>query len=160
MKAIEKKIILLAGIIVTAGFILGFPFSGKALADDSVTIAPSKIILNAQGSWEDVQAVIRVPLKPGYQVDAFYATLSFGDYFITDTDVYFYCYLDSNFIASFDREEIQSVCSSGNITGDLVAAVEGEFSACNGDGSDCYHQTFSGQALVQVLAPGGTNLHR
>lgn len=120
----------------------------------SVTLCPYKINLNAVGQWEDVQAVIRLPMPAGFALTDFAVELWFDDVCVAEAYAMRYCYVDDNFLASFDRAELQVNPDVIAMAGSTVTAtVEGWYAATNGEG-DVIVVPFSGATPVEILAPG------
>ena len=120
---------------------------------DEMTMSPHKIILNARGQFEDVQAVIRIPLQAGYYLTDYRVTLRFNDIPVSEAFDFRYCYNDDNFLASFDRTALQAdpaVIAMANTV--VTATVEGWFEAAADDGS-VYTQDFSCNDQVEILDP-------
>ena len=75
-----------------------------------MTLSPYKIVLNAEleGKSQDIQAVIR---QPGASVDDFAVQFQVEKNgqieFVCCADVFRYCAVDDNYLASFNREIIQ-----------------------------------------------------
>lgn len=126
--------------------------------EESITIAPYKIVLNAEGNWDDVQAVIRMPLASGYSLSGFQVGLSFDDDLVCYAKSFRYCYLDDNFLAGFDREVVQAYAESNDLGNTFVTAtVSGWFSAdlfSDGELVDSYTREFIGYDEVELMAPG------
>jgi hypothetical protein len=119
-----------------------------------LTMSPHKIVLNAQGQFEDVQAVIRMPMQPGYSLADYQVTLSFNGIPIIQAFNMRYCYIDDNFLTSFDRTSIQNhpdVMAMANTT--VTATVAGWYTAVAADGSSYTHD-FSYTDTVEIVAPG------
>ena len=78
----------------------------------NMTLSPYKIVLNAEleGKSQDIQAVIRQP-EVGASVDAFAVQFQVEKNdqfeFVCCADFFRYCAVDDNYLASFDRGEIQ-----------------------------------------------------
>ena len=121
---------------------------------ESVTIAPSKIVLKAKGQFEDIQAVIRMPLVSGFQVESFEVNFRIGDEVIAQAFAFRYCYIDDNFLASFDRYEIQNHPTVVGLADSTVTAtIDGWFVAVAADGQT-YRREFSGEDEILIFNPG------
>ena len=137
-------------LIVMAAFLIVLP--SLSLAED-MTVCPYKIVLNAQGKSESVQAVIRMPMKPGYVLDDWHVTLSFNSTLISEAYAFRYCPIDDNFLASFDRAALlgnPDVIAMANTT--VVATVEGWYTGVAADG-DSYTHEFLCTELVEIVDP-------
>ena len=137
-----------------AGLILVIAFAASPSFGDDMTMSPHKIILNAQGQFDNVQAVIRMPLKAGYSLSNYQVFLSFDGIMIIEAYEFRYCYIDDNFLASFDRVSIQANRDVIDMAGRIVnAEVSGWFEAIDNDGNS-YRQEFSYTDNVEILDPG------
>ena len=121
-----------------------------------VSITPFKIVLNAKlrGELQDIQGIIHMSLNSGYHLDEYEVNFRIGEDLVAEAFAFRYCYIDDNFLASFDREEIQDYLIAEEIEGEVTAQVEGWFTETASDGS--FHNTrdFSGYDLIEVFAPG------
>jgi hypothetical protein len=142
-----------------------------------MTMSPSKIVLNVpvKGVYQDVQAVIRQPMEAGYILltdnDTFSMSLSLECLGI-DGDTYWevgpeafalrYCYVDDNFLVSFDRLEVQQFLEEKYITcrpsgGLQPVEVAGTYTAVYYDDEVKVLVSgipLSGTDLIEVLDPG------
>lgn len=137
-------------VAVLTALIMAIPITVHA---EAMTMSPHKIVLNAQGQFEDVQAVISMPLAAGYTLADYQVTLMFNSIPVSDAFDFRYCYADANFLASFDRAGIQSnpeVIAMANTT--VTAVVEGWFTAVASDGSS-YTKAFSCSDAVEIVDP-------
>ena len=118
-----------------------------------MTISPHKIILNAKGQFDNVQAVIRIAMQPGYYLSDYQVTLLFNNIPVSEAYDLRYCYIDDNFLASFDRTALQAnpvVIDMAGLT--VIATVSGWFEAESSDG-DSYVHTFSCTDMVEIIDP-------
>ena len=129
---------------------------GVCLAE-TVNINPHKIVLNAQGTSDDVQANVSIIL-PGARVVDFEVTLAFddgdGDIVVAEAESAFYCVVDDILIVGFDRTDLQNnpdVQAMANKT--VTATVDGSVTVVNVDGVEIT-TSFSGSDLVEIVAPG------
>ena len=146
----SKSRMVVAGILVLMVSLMALP--SKSMAE-VLTISPFKIVLNAQGQYDDVQAVIRMPMESGYSLADYEVTLKFDNTPISEAFDFRYCYIDDNFLASFDRISLQAnpdVIALANTI--VIATVEGWYSAVNGDG-ESYTRSFSYTDTVEILDP-------
>ena len=126
--------------------------SGIRLAE-TVNINPHKIVLNAQGASDDVQANVNIVL-PGASVMSFDVTLSFDAIPVAQAESAFYCVLDNILIIGFDRTNLQNnpdVQAMANNT--VTALVTGTVTVKNADGDEIV-VSFSGSDTVEIVAPG------
>lgn len=120
---------------------------------DALTICPEKIVLNAKGQFEDVQAVIRMAMTSGYTLSDYNVTLSFDGVVVSEAYFMRYCYIDDNFLASFDRPALQANPTVIAMENSFVGAtVEGWYEATNSDG-ESYRHDFSYTTMVQIVDP-------
>ena len=152
VKHVERKLhLVIVGIAVLLFAITGIT---EKLQSESVTMAPFKIVLNAQGIDQDVQANISMVLASGYMLDEYEVNLSFDGIQVSQAFDFRYCYIDDIFIASFDRADLQEnpvVIGMANTV--VTATVDGWFTAVNSDG-ESYKREFSGTDTVEIVKPG------
>jgi hypothetical protein len=138
--------------------VFAFQVPTLSYGEESITIAPYKIVLNAEGNWDDVQAVIQMPLASGYSLSGFEVGLYFDDELVCYAKSFRYCYPEDNFLAGFDREAVQAFAEDndlGNTT--VIATVSGWFSAdfyVDEELVDSYTREFIGYDEVELMAPG------
>lgn len=148
---LSKTEVIRAAFLVVALVILAAPLTASA---QDMTIAPHRIVLNAVGQSESVQAVIRTPIQPGYALSDYSLVLKFNGVTVSEAYDLYYCVIDDNFLASFDRAALLAnpvVQAMANTT--VTATVEGWFSAEDGDGNT-YAETISCAEQVQIVKPG------
>ena len=139
-------------VCVLAAFIVTVGSAGTALGDDHVSMAPHKIVLNAQGNSDDVQAIIGMSL-PSATIVSFDAVLSFDGVDVSIAESAFYCAIDDNLIVGFDRTELQNNPDVAALAGQtVVATVEGQVTVQTGDTT--YTRNFIGSDSVEILKPG------
>ena len=137
---------------VLAGVLLVVIASGVCLAE-IVNINPHKIVLNADGAADDIQANVRIIL-PGALVVDFDVTLSLDGTSVAEAESAFYCVVDDILIIGFDRASLQSnpdVQALANKT--VTATVTGNVTVKNADGMET-KVSFSGSDMVEIVAPG------
>ena len=120
---------------------------------ETVNINPHKIVLNAQGAADDVQANVRIIL-PGVWVAGFDVTLAFDGVVVAEAESAYYCVLDDILIVGFDRTELQNnddVQTMANTT--VTATVDGTVTVRNSDGVETT-VSFGGSDAVEIVAPG------
>ena len=83
-----------------ASVLLVVVVSGVCWAE-TVNINPHKIVLNAQGAADDVQANVNIFLPGAWVVD-FDVTLSLDGIVVAEAESAFYCVLDDILIVGFD----------------------------------------------------------
>ncbi len=136
--------VLLAGVLLVAVVV------GVCLAEgDIVNINPHKIVLNAQGQSDDIQANIPMVL-PSASIEKFYVTLSFDGAKVAEAESARYCVIDDMLIIGFDREELQDnqvVQDMANTT--VTATVSGRVTDNSGVTTE-----FSGSDTVEIVKPG------
>lgn len=119
---------------------------------EPVNINPHKIVLNANGASDDVQANVAIHL-PGAFV-ACEATLALNGVYVAASESAFYCVLDNMLIVGFDRTDLQNnpdVKALANQT--VTATVSGDVTVKNGDGVETTVK-FGGSDTVEIVAPG------
>lgn len=120
---------------------------------EEMTMSPYKIILNAKGQFEDMQAVIRMSMDAGYILSDYQVSLALNGVTVGEAISFRYCYIDDNFLAGFDRTAVQAnpdVIALANTT--VTATVEGWFTAVNSEG-DTYTQYFSCTDTMEIIDP-------
>jgi len=136
---------LIAGLLVL--------LAGGMCWAETVNINPHKIVLNAQGAFDNVQANVPMVL-PSSQVIAFDVTLAFNDIQVAVAESARYCLIDDMLIIGFDRVDLQNnpdVQAMGNSI--VTAEVDGSVTVGFGDG-DTATRHFSGTDMVEIVAPG------
>ena len=126
--------------------------SGMGLAE-AVNINPYKIVLNAQGASDDVQANVHIILDSASIVD-FYVTLALDGIVVAEAESAFYCVVDNILIVGFDRTSLQAnpdVQAMANET--VTATVIGTVTVINADGDETT-TVFGGSDSVEIVAPG------
>lgn len=127
---------LLRGLFVSMLFFGIFVSSSNTATSQSLTMAPFKIILNASGNSQDIQAIIGMAMPSGYHLDSYEVDLLFNNTKVSEAYSFRYCYIDQNFLASFDRNEIQADEYVQSLAGKTVTAtVSGYYVAANSDGN-------------------------
>lgn len=134
------------------GFLLAAP---PALGDDQVpiSIAPDQIVLNAQGSFDDVLALIVMSMAPGHRIHSFDISMEFDGIHVAKAFALRYCFVDDIFFASFDREQLQQnqdVIDMANST--VTARVEGTITTVNAE-DDSIVMEFYGLDDVEIVLP-------
>ena len=120
---------------------------------ETVNINPHKIVLNAQGAADDVQANVRIIL-PGARVVGFDVTLTFNGMVVAQAESAYYCVLDDILIVGFDRTTLQDnadVQAMANMT--VTATVNGTVTVKNAEGIETA-VSFSGSDTVEIVSPG------
>lgn len=130
------------------------------LFGQTMTMSPHKIVLNAVGASEDVQAIIGMTLPGGYTITDFDITLKFDDQVVAEAASVYYCAIDDNLLVGFDKEQLLANPLVIAMAGTTVAAtVEGTLVMTAADGSICT-RTFDGFDYVEILAPGKAKDYR
>ena len=138
--------VLLASVLLVAAV------SGVCLAE-TVNINPHKIVLNATGAADDVQANVHIVLPSAWIVE-FNATLSFDGIDVAQAESARYCLIDDILIIGFDRTSLQDnedVQGMANQT--VTATVVGSVTVINADGDEI-PVSFSGSDSVEIVKPG------
>ena len=146
MSAIMNSRVLVAGVVLVAAV------NGVCLAE-TVNINPHKIVLNAEGAADNVQANIPMVL-PGARIVDFEVTLEFNGTVVAEAESARYCLIDDMLIIGFDRTELQSnpdVQEMANST--VTARVDGYVTVESFDGGETTRD-FSGTDTVEIVKPG------
>lgn len=130
-------------------FVLLIVVSGIGLAE-TVNINPHKIVLNAQGASDDVQANVHIILA-GSLVEDFYVTLALDGTVVAEAESAFYCVLDDILIVGFDRTELQNNEDVQKMANTTVTATVTGWVLMAGEATKTY---FSGTDSVEIVAPG------
>ena len=149
-RTFNRARLIMLGLLAVTATLVAVPATSLG---EEMTMSPHKIILNAQGQFEDAQAVIRIAMRPGYSLTDYYVTLQFDGVPVSEAFDFRYCTVDDNFLASFDRTALQAnpaVIAMANRT--VCATVAGWFTGTATDGSS-YTQEFSCTDLVEILDP-------
>ena len=144
LRAICSRRVLVVFLVVTA--------IGVCVAE-TVNINPYKIILNAVGESDDVQANVSIILPGAWIVD-YDVTLSLDGTVVAEAESAFYCVVDNILIVGFDRTNLQNnpdVIALANKT--VEATVVGSVTVINSDGTET-EVSFGGSDMVEIVAPG------
>ena len=137
--------VLLSGVLLVAAV------SIVCLAEEvvNVNINPHKIVLNAQGQADDVQANVSIGLTSA-RIPVFDVTLSFGGNEVADAVSARYCLIDHILIIGFDREKLLANPDVIDMANSIVdATVAGTVTDDNG-----VTKVFSGTDTVEIVKPG------
>jgi len=143
--------VLLAGVLLVAA--VSVVCLADAILEVNVNINPHKIVLNAQGNADDVQANVHIDLASA-DITAFEATLSFDGTEVAEAESAFYCLIDDILIIGFDRTSLQDnedVQDMANTT--VEATVNGSVTVINAYGDETT-KIFSGSDWVEIVKPG------
>jgi len=144
-----RSSVLLAGVLLVAAV------CGVCLAE-TVNINPHKIVLNAQGAADDVQANVHIVLPYAPVVD-FDVTLLFDGKKVAEAESAFYCVIDDILIIGFDRESLQDNQDVQDMANKTVpATVDGYVTVEYADGvQKKIHFISSGEGdIVEIVKPG------
>ena len=150
IRMFNKTMAASAILLVFAALLTALP---SASYGEEMTMSPYKIIPNAKGQFEDMQAVIRMSMEPGYTLSDYQVSLAVNGVTVGEAISFRYCYIDDNFLAGFDRTAFQAhpeVIALANTT--VIATVEGWFTGVNGEG-DSYTQFFSCTDMMEIVDP-------
>jgi hypothetical protein len=140
--------LLMIGLL--AALIAMFSGPGTSLGDEHVKISPHKIVLNAEGKADDIQAIVQLFLPSPY-ITNFEVTLWFDDTVVAEAESAFYCVQHDNLIIGFDRQDLQDNDDVIALAGKkVVATVEGYVDVEGYDSSF----TFTGTDKVKIVKPG------
>ena len=138
--------------VVVAAFVLAVLGSAPTARAEHVSICPHKIILNAEGQSDDVQAIVRIVLPSAY-LESFAAVLYLDGVEVAVAESAYYCALDDNLIIGFDRTDLQNNPDVQALAGQtVVAEVVG--SVVVDCGGALVEENFSGSDTVEILKPG------
>ena len=127
---------------------------------EPVQIAPHKIVLNANGQADDIQAIISMPLPAGYALGDFEVQLLLDGRHVVNAQTFRYCPIDQNFLAGFDRETVLESPVVADLANQTVEArVVGWYVAVNDEGEDMIVE-FEGADTVEIVAPVGKKNRR
>ena len=119
--------------------------------DDIVNINPYKIVLNAEGAFDDVQANIPFLGLSSARIEEFYVTLSFEKIeVVVEAESARYCEIDDMLIIGFDRTDLQDkLADEISTTTTVTATVDGYVTVINE-----MPTYFKGSDTVEVVKPG------
>ena len=138
--------------VLIAAFVLAVLASAPTARAEHVSICPHKIILNAEGQSDDVQAIVRIVL-PSASLESFDAVLYLDGVEVAVAESAYYCAVDDNLIIGFDRTDLQNNPDVQALAGQtVVAEVVGSVVVNCGD--ELVEESFSGSDTVQILKPG------
>jgi len=136
---------------VVAGVLLVAVVGGLCWAE-TVNINPHKIVLNAKGAFDDVQANVNIAL-PGATIVDYEVTLALDGKVVAYAESAFYCVWDNILIVGFDRTKLQDnedVQDMANTT--VKATVDGWVTVKKPDGEEVT-RSFNGSDTVEIVAP-------
>ena len=116
---------------------------------ETVNVNPHKIVLNAKGQSDDVQANVHIVLPNFVRAEG---TLSFNGIKVADSESASYCAIDDILFVNFDRTELQNnpdVQAMANTT--VTATVVGTVTSLV-DGEEVTRE-FGGTDNVQIVLP-------
>ncbi|MDT8304164.1 MAG: hypothetical protein RQ760_21960 [Sedimentisphaerales bacterium] len=126
---------------------------GGIILAETVNINPHKIVLNAEGASDDVQANVNITLSGSRIVD-FDVRLEFDGILVAEAESAFYCVLDDILIVGFDRITLQNNPDVQAMANKIVTAtVGGSVTVINSVGDEII-TSFSGSDTVEIVAPG------
>lgn len=137
--------------VLLAGVLLVAVVMAVCLAEEivNVNINPHKIVLNAQGAADDVQANVSIGLSSA-RIPVFDVKLWFDDELVAEAVTARYCLIDQILIIGFDREELLAnpdVIAMANSI--VTATVAGTVTDNNG-----VTKEFRGLDTVEIVKPG------
>ena len=126
--------------------------AGSAQAGEAhLSMTPFKLVLNAQGQFEDVEGNFIVGL-PG-AIDSFAFQLYLEDVLVSDAYAVRYCVIDDVLSVSFDRTALQANPDVQALAGLVVEArVDGSVSVFDGD--DTTEIFLFGYDEMEIVNPG------
>ena len=133
---------------VAVGILALVLLAGGTCWAETVNINPYRIVLNAQGAFDDVQANVPIFLE-GSRVSSFDVTLVLDEVQAKAESAY-YCVVDNMLIIGFDRAALQMDLDAQDMGNTIVTAtVTGTVTMNTG-----YSASFSGSDTVEIVAPG------
>ena len=118
-----------------------------------VQFSPDQIVLNAIGQQDDLLVIVRKSMPAGYSIDSFQISLAFNDTQITDAYALRYCYVDENYLVSFDWDEVINNPEITAFIGQTVTgSISGTVTIVNGEGETLI-ETLEGDDNVQIMDP-------
>ena len=150
LKKVCRKSHLFPYLVALALVIIALPAICGAMV-----MSPHRIILNAEcvsDNNQDIQAIIpysgAVTLLDKAESTLFIDGVTFE---AVDVD---YCYIDDNFLISFDREAIQEHFAAQEIEDEIVVPVAVEVSFYVYMNDELVYMTISGESEVEIVSPG------
>ena len=119
---------------------------------EPVKMAPHKVVLNAEGNSDDVQAIVRMVLPSANIVD-YDVDLSLDGVFVAKAESAFYCLIDDNLIVGFDRQDLQDNPDVIALAGQTVTATVAGWVEVSVDGT-VVRRDFAGSDLLEIVKPG------
>ena len=140
-------------LVVCALAALIITLSGTAsVLAEPVKIAPHKIVLNAEGNFDDVQAIVRMVLPSANIVD-YDVDLSLDGVFVAKAESAYYCPIHDNLIVGFDRQDLQDNPDVRALAGLKVTATVAGWVEVSVDGT-VVRRDFAGSDLVEIVKSG------
>jgi len=149
-RTISSRVLLASVLLVAAA--IGVCLAGDII-EVHVNINPYKIVLNANGKADDIQANIPIALASA-SITKFDVTLSFDDIEVAKAESARYCLIDNMLIIGFDRTELQDNPDVQDMANSKVmATVEGSVTVRDADDKKVTTE-FCGSDKVKIVAPG------
>ena len=128
-------------------------FAESAEAGEApLSMTPFKLILNAQGQFEDVEGNFGVGLPPG-TIDAFAFDLYLDGILVSEAYAVRYCFIDNVLSVSFDREALQANPDVVAMAG-LIVEAQVKGSVVVDDGAVATEVDLVGTDEMEILRPG------
>jgi hypothetical protein len=128
-----------------------FPIRGKAQEKFPVKISPHKIVLNAEGNSESIQAIVNMP---GSRVVSCEIDLLFNNTVVASTTSARYCFDHDNLLVYFNREAIIASDVVRDMAGRTVEATIEGFVIFEGGATVHFTAENTGTDTVEIVAPG------
>lgn len=139
-------VLLLFSVMFAAGAATG-------ASEVTVNMRPDTIVVNAQGSFDDILAAIPMGMAAGHSIHDFDITMEFDGIHVSDAFALDYCYIDHIYFASFDRQQLQQNPDVLNMVNTTVTArVAGWIETRNVD-NDSIIMDFYGSDEVDIVEP-------
>jgi len=127
---------------------------GSLLSDETMTLAPYKLILNADGKDQTMQIIFGGSMPSGYSISDYDINLYFGKELICKAIDFRYCYVDNNYLGEFDRTEIQENSYVKSLAGTTVkVTASGTYTLRNDEDNEIV-VSFSKYAYCEIVKPG------
>jgi hypothetical protein len=120
----------------------------------TMSVAPYRIVLNAKGSFDDIQCSFPGTMPAGYSIYSFDLELFFNNNLVAEAESFTYCYIDNIYFAGFDRTELQNNDYVQNMPeGEAEAMMTGTYTLSNSDNETITYE-ITKYDVVYIKKPG------
>jgi len=120
----------------------------------TMSVAPYRIVLNAQGNFDDIQCSFPGTMPSGYSIYSFDLELYFNDNLVAEAESFTYCYIDNIYFAGFDRTELQNNSYVQSMSeGEADAMMTGTYILSNSDNETITYE-ITKYDVVYIKKPG------